>query len=252
MTKIILSGYNGAMGKVVRETVKKQEDFSIVAGIDIACTEADFKVFSSPQQCNVKGDVIIDFSHAALIQNLLLLAIDTHTPIVICTTGFDEASKLAIKNASSKIPVFTSANMSLGVFAIKNMVKNLTAILGKDFDVEIVEKHHNQKVDAPSGTAIMLFEAVKSSRPSSTAVYDRHLLKNKRSADEVGIHSLRCGAIVGEHEVVFASDSEIIEIKHTALNKSVFADGALRAAKFVVGKKNGLYCMDDLIRGQND
>lgn len=247
MIRLILCGCNGQMGQSVANVVNGGNKFLIAAGIDITTKECGFKVFASPQMCNIKADVILDFSHPSLLPNLLLMATQSQTPVVVCTTGLGEKEMMQLKNASKTTAVFCCTNTSLGVYALKKAAVWLTKMLGKDFDIEIVEKHHNQKKDAPSGTAITLFNAIREVRQDAEAVYDRHMLNEKRVSNEIGIHSVRGGAIAGEHEIVFASGSEIIEIKHTALGKNVFADGALRAAEFIKDKKTGLFGMEDLV-----
>ena len=250
MFKIALSGCNGRMGRVITDIVGSRENMKIVAGFDLnAVKNANFPVFSDPFECTVDCDVIIDFSNASSTEHLLAYCEKHDTPIVICTTGHSPEQLQNIRTASSKFPVFRSGNMSVGINLMMDLLKRSAAVLGDGFDVEVIEKHHNQKVDAPSGTAIMLADAVSSALPYvANYVYDRHERREKRPAQEIGISSIRGGTIVGEHSVLFCGRDEIIEIKHTALSREVFAVGAVDAAAFMaVCKQPGMYDMSDVI-----
>jgi len=247
MKKIILSGCSGKMGRVVANIVENRQDCEIVAGIDIHPIDAAFPVCSSPEQCP-PADVIIDFSHPSCIVPLLNYARANKIPAVICTTGLGEEQLAAVNAAAEEIPVFFSANMSLGVNLMAELCKKAASLLGADFDVEIIEKHHNQKIDAPSGTALMLADAVASALPHpSLYEYDRHSRRQKRDKNEIGIHAVRGGTIVGEHEVIFAGRDEVLTISHSAASKEIFAVGAVNAAVFLANRPAGMYNMGSLV-----
>lgn len=247
MKKIILSGCCGKMGQVVANIVEGREDCEIVAGLDLRPMEAPFPVFAAADQCPA-ADVIIDFSHPSCVVPLLNFAREKKIPAVICTTGLGEEELAAVHAASAEIPVFFSANMSLGVNLMAELCKKAAALLGSDFDVEIIEKHHNQKIDAPSGTALMLADAVSSALPHPTLYeYDRHSRRQKRGKNEIGIHAVRGGTIVGEHEVIFAGRDEVLTISHSAASKEIFAVGAVNAAVFLAQQPAGLYNMGSLV-----
>ena len=247
MKKIILSGCSGKMGRVVANIVDGRDDCEIIAGVDIHPIEAAFPVFSSIDECPA-ADVIIDFSHPSFIIPLLNYAKKTKTPAVICTTGLADEQLAAVNAAAQEIPVFFSANMSLGVNLMAELCKKAAALLGADFDVEIIEKHHNQKIDAPSGTALMLADAVASALPHpSLYEYDRHSRRQKRDKNEIGIHAVRGGTIVGEHEVIFAGRDEVLTISHSAASKEIFAVGAVNAAVFLAEQPAGMYNMGSLV-----
>ncbi len=249
MIKIILCGCNGKMGRVISENVKSREDCKIVAGIDIDTTITDYPVFSSPTLVDIKADVIIDFSHPSLIADLLEFAVTTATPIVVSTTGYTKDQVELIHRAAKKVAVFHSANMSLGVNLIKELAQQAVRILGAEFDIEIVERHHNQKLDAPSGTAMMLADAINDEVDSSYRyIYDRHSVRKKRDKNEIGIHAVRGGTIVGDHDIIFAGRDEVITISHSANSREVFGVGSVSAALFLSGRKPGLYQMSDMIR----
>lgn len=249
MLNIILSGCNGKMGHVISNLVSLSDDCQISCGIDIAKGNNEFEVYSSPNEITQKADVIIDFSHPACLTNLLAYAIKSKTPIVVATTGLSTAQIEELNQAAKLIPVFFTANMSLGVNLMIELVKKSAEILGDNFDIEIIEKHHNQKIDAPSGTALMLADEISASLPyNSSYVYDRHSQRKKRSKTEIGIHAVRGGTIVGEHEVIFAGVDEIISISHSAMSKEVFATGAIKAAKFLAKQTAGLYNMKDVVK----
>ena len=248
MTRIILSGCNGKMGRTITACVAERQDCEIVAGFDINETQNTYPVFADPSKCTVEADVIIDFSHPAMLESVLGYAKANNLPIVIATTGLSESQLADIQAATAEIPVFSSANMSIGVSLLAALAKKAAAVLGHSFDVEIIEKHHNQKIDAPSGTALMLAQAVKEGLPySPTYVFDRHVVREKRTHEEIGFSSIRGGTIVGEHDVLFAGHDECITLSHTATSKGIFANGALNAALFLVGKSAGYYTMQDLI-----
>ena len=236
------------MGNAVISLVKECDDINIIAGVDTVARPLDFPVFGSFKQVNVKPDIIIDFSNVNVLPGLLEYAVGNNTPAIIATTGFNDAQIGSIKEAANKIPVFFTANMSLGINVLSTLAKRAASILGTDFDIEIVEKHHNRKLDAPSGTAIMLANAVNSVfEDTYTYEYDRHSKRRMRPKNEIGIHSVRGGTIVGEHEVIFAGHEEVITLAHSAQSKGVFASGAVAAARFLVNADAGLYDMNDII-----
>ena len=248
MIKAILVGACGKMGNNICEYVNQESDIKIVAGIDKINTGKDFPVFTSFNDINIQADVIIDFSNVALLDSILDYAIKTKTPVVLATTGYSEAQIEKIKNTSKIIPVFFTFNMSIGVNLLCSLAKKAASILGDSFNIEIIEKHHNQKIDAPSGTAIMLANSINSVFDDKLDYeYDRHSKRSKRKNHEIGMHSVRGGTIVGEHDVLFAGRDEVITLSHQALSKQVFAVGAVRAAKFICTKAEGLYDMNDII-----
>ena len=254
MKKLILSGANGKMGHVIVSFVSERPDCKIVAGIDRDTTEyGGFPIYASPSSCNVPADCIIDFSHPSLLASILEYAVHTSTPIVVATTGLSEEQIALLRKTSDVIPVFFSFNMSLGVNLLADLAKRAAAVLGHSFDIEIVEKHHNQKIDAPSGTAILLANAINHMESDCYEyVYDRHTKRQKRTKNEIGIHSIRGGTIVGEHDVIFAGKDEIITLSHSAMSKDIFATGAVNAAMFLCGKPAGLYHMGDLVGAQQE
>ncbi len=251
MTNIILSGCGGRMGEAIGKLIDSTSDLKIIAGVDIntsaVATASGFPIYTSITEFPEKADVIVDFSHHSAVSSLLDYAIATGTPIVVCTTGHTEEELELMRAASKKIAVFHSGNMSIGINLLMALCKKASEILGESFDVEIIEKHHNKKLDAPSGTALMLADTVKSTRENTEYVYDRHSVRRARESSEIGIHSVRGGTIVGEHEVLFAGNNELISIKHTAMSREIFAAGAVRAAKFLCGKPAGMYDMSDVI-----
>lgn len=236
------------MGGFVASAAKEDGNIKITAGIDKINNGEDFPVFSSFSDINTKADIIIDFSHTSMLDGLLDFAVKNNIPAVIATTGYDEKQIEKIKNAAQRIPVFFTFNMSIGVNLVASLAKKAASVLGESFDVEIVEMHHNQKIDAPSGTAIMLANAVNSVFGDTLNYeYDRHSVRRKRPKNEIGIHSVRGGTVVGEHEVIFAGHDEVIKISHSAQSREVFAAGAVRAAKFLYGKAPGLYDMNSIM-----
>lgn len=248
MINIILSGCNGKMGQVITRLIEETDDIQIVCGFDVNnLRRNDYSVYSVPRDFAGKADVLVDFSNPAALDSLLDFAVSRNIPAVICTTGLSAVQKTLLEKASEKIPVFFSANMSLGVNLIMDLVSRAARFL-EGFDIEIIEKHHNQKIDAPSGTALAIAEAIDEalSKPMEF-VYDRHSVRKKRGKNEIGIHSVRGGTITGDHSVVFAGNDEIIEINHQANSKEIFAVGAIRAARFLVGKSPKMYDMKDLV-----
>lgn len=249
MKKIILCGANGKMGHVIRNIVAADNECEIVAGVDINTESTDFPIYSEINSVKESADVIIDFSNPALLNSLLEYSAAKKIPVVIATTGFDDDQKKQIENAATENGVFFTYNMSLGINLLATLAKKAVDVLGNDFDIEIIEKHHNQKIDAPSGTALMLADAIceEIDKPMKYE-YDRHSKREKRSKNEIGMHAVRGGTIVGEHEIIFAGRDEIITLSHSARSKEIFAVGAVNAAKYMVGKGAGLYTMKDLIK----
>ena len=248
MTDIILCGANGKMGKVIRDIVAKRDDCRIAAGIDLNTVSDSFPIYSSFDEIKEDADVIIDFSNPALLNDLLDFAVKKSMPVVIATTGYDESQKKQIEEASRKTSVFFTYNMSLGINLLANLAKKAVQVLGDGFDIEIIEKHHNQKIDAPSGTALMLADAIceELNKPMKYE-YDRHSKREKRTKNEIGMHAVRGGTIVGEHEIIFAGRDEIITLSHSARSKEVFAVGAVNAALFLKDKPAGMYSMKEMI-----
>ena len=249
MTRIITTGANGKMGKVIQSVVSTREDCEIVAGVDLN-TEPNglFPIYPSISEVKEQADVIIDFSNPVLLDELLDYTKKTSTPLVIATTGYSDEQKKKIEDASKSSPIFFTYNMSVGINLLANLAKKATEVLGEDFDIEIVEKHHNQKIDAPSGTALMLADAICEVTPQPMKYeYDRHSKREKRTRNEIGLHAVRGGTIVGEHEIIFAGRDEIITLSHSARSKEIFAVGAVNAAVYMNGKGPGLYQMSDVI-----
>lgn len=252
MIKILLSGANGKMGQAVTRAVEKYDDIVISAGYDINTNQlSTYPVYDNLDDLKETVDVIIDFSHPAMLDGILDHAVKNSIPAVICTTGLSKDQLSRIEYESKNIPLFFSANMSIGVNLLIDLVSRASKILEDNFDIEIIEKHHNQKIDAPSGTALAIANAISDSVSYNTEyTYDRHSVRQKRDKREIGIHAVRGGTIVGEHTVLFAGTDEFIELKHTATSKEVFAVGAVRAAAFLINQKPGLYAMKDLIAAQ--
>lgn len=249
MTKIIITGANGKMGNVIQSVVAAREDCEIVAGVDLNTAEnGKFPIYKAISEVEEKADVVIDFSNPVLLDELLAYAENTGTALVIATTGYDDEQKKKIAAASEKSPIFFTYNMSMGINLLANLAKKAVEILGSDFDIEIVEKHHNQKIDAPSGTALMLADAICEVTPNPMKYeYDRHSKREKRTKNEIGMHAVRGGTIVGEHEIIFAGRDEIITLSHSARSKEIFAVGAVNAAVYMKGKGAGIYDMKELI-----
>ena len=249
MTKVLLVGACGKMGKAVTACVNATEDIEIVCGVDKAEDFTGYPVYPNFDDVKPVPDVIIDFSHVSLLDPILDYAQKNKIPTVIATTGYDDSQIQKIHNASKYIPIFFSFNMSLGVNLLCSLAKKAAAILGNAFDIEIIEKHHNQKIDAPSGTAIMLANAINEEFDDKKYYeYDRHSKRSKRTQNEIGIHSIRGGTIVGEHDVIFAGHDEVITLSHSAGSKEIFAAGAVKAAMFINGKTPGMYDMTDVVK----
>ena len=250
MIKAIMNGCNGKMGQVISAICKEDPQIEIVAGVDLYDgIKNDYPVFPNISVCDVKADVIIDFSNAKAVDDLLVYSVDKKIPVVLCTTGLSEEQMEQVKAASEQVAVLKSANMSLGINLLMQLLAQAATILAPaGFDMEIVEKHHNQKLDAPSGTALALADSMNEALDEAyTYTYDRSQKRKKRDKYEIGLSSVRGGNIVGEHEVIFAGQDEVIEFKHTAYSKAVFAKGAVEAAKFLKGKPAGHYDMADVI-----
>lgn len=249
MTRIILHGCFGKMGQAITEIVKETEDIQIVAGIDAFRGSADYPVFSDLNDCDIAADVLVDFSAPAAVVSMLKTAVDRKLPVVICTTGLSKDDIQAVKDSSRDIPILFSANMSLGINLMVSLVKKAALVLtDAGFDIEIIEKHHNRKKDAPSGTALYLADAINSEFDYDFSYnYGRSHQTEPREKNEIGISSLRGGNIAGEHQVIFAGEDEILEIHHKAGSRRIFAVGAIGAARYLKGKPAGLYSMSDVI-----
>lgn len=251
MVRAIMHGCNGRMGQVITGLIRADEGIELVAGIDTYMgIENDYPVFESIEQCDVKADVIIDFSNAQAVDGLLAYCADRQVPVVLCTTGLSKEQLEKVKETSEKTAVLKSANMSLGINLLMKLLKDAARVLGTaGFDIELVERHHNQKVDAPSGTALALADSINEAMDGQYEyVYDRSQVRKQRDKKEMGISAVRGGTIVGEHEVIFAGADEVIEFRHTAYSKTVFGKGAVEAAKFLAGKPAGAYDMSDVIQ----
>lgn len=250
MTKIMMHGCNGAMGQVITNLVVEMEGVQIVAGIDARNSKENaYPVFTDIDDCDVAVDVIIDFSAAPAVDHMLDYAVRTKTPVVLCTTGLSEEQLERVQEASKETAILRSANMSLGINTLMKLLTQISGLLSEaGFDIDIVEKHHRKKVDAPSGTAIALAEAVNEGLSEKfDYVYDRSERRMQRPKNEIGLSAVRGGTIVGEHEVIFAGTDEVIEFKHTAYSKAVFGKGAISAAIFLAGKSAGMYNMSHVI-----
>lgn len=249
MIKIIINGCCGAMGQAVSRLVEKDEDVQVSAGFDINDTKTNsYPVYTNPDDFTGDADVLIDFSHPSALTGVLSYCKKRKLPAVIATTGISDEQKNEMQSASEQVPVFFSANMSLGVNLLIDLCKKAAKLLEGSFDIEIIEKHHNQKIDAPSGTALAIADGISDVLEMNPEyIYDRHSVRQKRKKTEIGIHAVRGGTIVGEHSVIFAGKDEVIEIKHSAASKELFATGAVKAAKFIADKQPGMYNMSDLI-----
>ena len=250
MTKIIMHGCNGAMGQTITKIVEETQNAEIVAGIDIVDNRDNgYPVFTNIKDCNVEADVIIDFCSAKAMDALLDYCEEKKMPVVVCTTGLSEDQLARIEALSKKVAVLKSANMSLGINTLFKLVQDAAKVLATaGFDIEIVEKHHNQKIDAPSGTALALADSINEAMDNQYEyIYDRSQKREKRDKKELGLSAVRGGTIVGEHEIIFAGTDEVIEFKHTAYSKAVFAKGSVSAAQFLAGKSAGYYDMRDVI-----
>ncbi|EOT26290.1 4-hydroxy-tetrahydrodipicolinate reductase [Enterococcus saccharolyticus] len=249
MKRIILSGCNGRMGQVLQKSIKANDELIVVAGIDHNPQQnADFPVYATAADVQEDADVIIDFSHYTAVPQLIEFAVSKKLPVVVATTGLEEETKTLLKEASEKIPVFYSANMSLGINVLAKALQAITPALESDFNIEIIEKHHNQKKDAPSGTALLLADAINDvCETKKDYIFGRSGNDNENKLSEMGIHAVRGGTIPGEHIVIYAGDDEIIELKHTALSRDIFANGALKAGVFLADQPVGFYSMSDLL-----
>ena len=250
MIKMMMHGCNGKMGRMITEIVKGDENAQIVAGVD-KYTEVpnDYPVFDSIEKCDVDVDVVIDFSNAGAVDALLDYCLAKKLPVVLCTTGLSEEQLKKVEDASKEIAVLKSANMSLGINLLMKLLQDAAKVLAPaGYDIEVVERHHNQKLDAPSGTALALADSVNDALGNEYHyVYDRSQVRQKRDKKEIGISAVRGGTIVGQHEVIFAGTDEVIEFNHTAYSRSVFGKGAVEAGKFLAGKEAGMYDMSDVV-----
>ena len=247
MTNIMLSGCMGRMGKAITQITAETENARIVCGIDKVSGDAPYPVYDTFANVTEEIDVIIDFSHPSNFDALLSFAKERNLPVIFATTGFSEEQKTAMQKAAEDIPVFFSANMSLGINLLIRLAKQAATILEDTFDIEIIEKHHNRKLDAPSGTALAIADEISESlKQKPEYVYDRHSVRKQRDKNEIGLHAIRGGTIVGEHDVLFAGPEEMITLSHCATSREVFAQGAVRAALFMNGKAAGFYSMNDL------
>lgn len=250
MTKIIMHGCNGKMGQVISNLVKEDENTTMVAGIDVSNhIQNEYPVFKNIKECNIEADVIIDFASAVAVDELLDYCLEKSIPCVLCTTGLSKEQLEKVDEVAQSVAVLKSANMSLGINMLLKLLKDATAVLEPaGFDIEVVEKHHNQKIDAPSGTALALADSINEELNNEYEyIYDRSKTREKRTKKEIGMSVIRGGTIVGEHDVIFAGEDEVITFSHTAYSKAVFAKGAICAAKFLHGKEKGMYNMSDVI-----
>jgi 4-hydroxy-tetrahydrodipicolinate reductase len=250
MLRLIISGVNGKMGKVLRTALQSEPDIQILAGFDkeIGSDPLPFKLYTNPEDCMQDVDVVIDFSHFSAIPSLLEYCVRTKTAVVIATTALGEAETAQVRDASERVAIFHSANMSLGINLVSRMAKLAMPSLESDFNVEIIEKHHNKKVDSPSGTALLLAEAVNDAcAVKKDFVFGRHGKDDQCRITDLGIHAVRGGSLPGQHTVLFCGPDEVIEVTHTVYAKNVFAQGAIKAARFLAGKPPGVYSMEDLI-----
>lgn len=251
MINVLIFGANGRMGKKVKAALSEKSDMHALCGVDMKedFTDPEFPVYDNiseaTEKCGVPN-VIIDFSSRFSLETVLPYAEKFCVPAVLCATGYTGEDEAKVKTASEKVALFRSANMSVGVNVLIRLVKQAAAAL-EGFDIEIVEKHHNKKVDAPSGTAKMIAEEIKNVLPEKFFVYGRNGITGKRDKNEIGLHAVRGGNIVGDHDVIFAGENEVLTLSHSASDRALFADGAVKAAKFISGKKNGLYDMNDLL-----
>ena len=250
MVKVIMHGCNGKMGQVITRLAAADPELAIVAGVDARAQALnDYPVFGVISEFDVEADVVIDFSNASAVDHLLDWCQEKQMPVVLCTTGLSGEQLQRVEEAAGRTAVLKSANMSLGVNLLMKLLQDAAKVLAPEgFDMEIVERHHNQKVDAPSGTALALADSINEALDNKyTYVYDRSQVRKKREKDEIGISAVRGGTIVGDHEVIFAGTDEVIEFKHTAYSRSVFGKGAVEAAKFLAGQEAGMYDMGDVI-----
>ena len=251
MINLIMHGCNGAMGRVISAMAQEMDGIRIAAGVDLNTEKNyDYPVYASLGECTEAADAVVDFASAKAVDELLDYCLEKELPLVLCTTGLTEEQLKRAEDASKRIPVLRSANMSLGVNLLLKLVQEAAKVLASSgFDIEIVEKHHNQKIDAPSGTAMALADAINQAMEERYHyVYDRSQVREKREKTEIGIHAVRGGNIVGEHDVIFAGRDEVIELTHRATSREVFAVGAVKAAKFLAGKPAGLYTMKEVLQ----
>lgn len=251
MIKMIMHGCNGKMGQVITGLVNEETGIEIAAGIDTwQGRENTYPVFGSLEECHVDADVVVDFSNAAAVEGMLKVCRERKLPVVLCTTGLSDGQLRLAEDTAKETAVLRSANMSLGINLLMKLLKEAASVLGNaGYDIELVEKHHNRKVDAPSGTALALADSVNDALDHKYSyVYDRSQRREARSRNEIGISAVRGGTIVGEHDVIFAGEDEVITFSHTAYSKNVFAKGAVEAAKFLAGKPAGMYDMSDVIQ----
>ena len=250
MIRILMHGCNGRMGRFITKIAGEDSEVKIVAGVDpYDKVQNDYPVFKSIKECDVEADVVIDFAFAEAVDDLIDYCLQQKIPVVLCTTGLSEAQLKKVKDASEKIAVLKSANMSLGVnLLIKLLKENAVTLANEGFDIEIVEKHHKMKKDAPSGTALALADAINESSDNKYSyVFDRSERRQERPQNEIGISAVRGGTIVGDHDVIFAGEDEVVTFSHTAYSRAVFAKGAVAAAKFLYDKENGFYDMQDVV-----
>lgn len=253
MTKAIMHGCNGHMGQVISGLIAQDDSIELVAGIDISDHISNpYPVYKNIWDCDIKADAVIDFASPKAVDTLLDYCVEKQIPCVLCTTGLSEEQLKKVKEASEKVAVLKSANMSLGINLLLKLLKEAAPVLAEaGFDIEIVEKHHNKKVDAPSGTALALADSINEEFDNSYEyVYDRSTRREKRPVKEIGLSAVRGGTIVGDHDVIFAGSDEVVTFSHTAYSKAVFGKGAIQAAKFLKGKPAGLYQMSHVIDGQ--
>lgn len=252
MLRILLNGCGGRMGRVIINLVKDMDNAEICAGCDINLpTDLDIPVFKDLTDCSINPDVVIDFSHPSAFTSVTEYCMKTKTPLVMATTGLSDSQIESLTDFAESIPVFRSANMSMGINLLIELAKTASAFTEGLFDIEIIEKHHNRKIDAPSGTALTIADGINSAlKKPKTAVYDRTGYRKSRSGGELGIHAIRGGTIIGEHTVLFAGRDEVIELKHEAMSRDIFASGAVKAAHFIKEKPAGFYSMQDIIKSK--
>ena len=250
MIRIIIHGCMGRMGQVLTATAAAAPDIEVVAGIDMLSGEGgmEYPVFPGLEKCTVPADVVVDFSSPKALPSLLKGVLEKKLPLIIATTGHNQEDKAAIAEASQTVPIFSSANMSLGVNLLSEMAQTAATVLGESFDIEIIERHHNQKKDAPSGTALLLADSINEVfLQGKSYVYGRHGREQLRQRSDLGIHAIRGGTVVGEHEIVFAGRDELVELRHSAASRGIFALGALEAVRYLLDKPPGLYSMKQMI-----
>ncbi|MFQ9509663.1 MAG: 4-hydroxy-tetrahydrodipicolinate reductase [Lachnospiraceae bacterium] len=250
MIRVIINGCNGKMGRVLESIIEKESDMEIVAGIDVTENAGlEYPMFPSIEECSIEADAVIDFTIAKITDKVLDGCVKKNLALVLCTTGLTEEQMEHVDRAAKEIPIVQSYNMSLGINMLKKVLQSVSGLLAEaGFDIEIIEKHHNQKIDAPSGTAVLLADTIKETLNNEYHyIYDRTTKREKRDPKEIGVSSIRGGTIVGEHEVIFAGEDEVLSLTHQAHSKAVFAKGAVQAVKYLMDKTNGRYTMDDVI-----